>query len=431
MQSYINANINSPDGMQLPMGTTVFVVGTTDAPTQQTYPCTGLMMLNGRLGVAVPPDFGLSVGLNLRIIAPGCQEWTGRALTPATPGGQIELTNPETNQEYGIQLVAGTNSFRKSARVLTRAQLCTLTNTFQGLWVPTIEYGTLPLFDLVIGWFRGSTSAADRKAVYDAHLGVGDNAIELAVSGQYAEPGQAYTNIPGRDFSQDLSALSDLIAEADSYGLATTLRLAGDGQGAGPYYNDPGGMTYGFDWLMANFARIYQGLESVKGSIRWCPGYDAIFYGWTPQQVTLFFQMVRSVDPMAVWMLEFSSGVCHLGNSKDDYLPGGGLYNCDVFASEFDVGTNGGHNDTLWQIAARLLGPSYVRPSDQPAGDDPGAPFGPHSPSFYLSDGSHRGPFYTLGQEDFLYYQVRGQATKQTIDAYRAYKRSVGYALVG
>lgn len=325
----------------------------------------------------------------------------------------------------------------------TRDQLCTAQTTFQGPMVQTQQWGLTPWFQPALAWLTGPTAQADRLAAYRVLRSFGDNMGQLAVSSQYGEGGQFYQSIPGRDFSQDLPALQALCWEVVSHLGMVDLRLAGDGQGAGPGYNDPGGMTYGHDWLMANFARIVYGLKQgndVTPYIRWCPAYDAWFYGWTPQQVANFGALFRQVLPQGVLCGEFQAGICHLGNGKADYLIGGGLYNYDLFQSEYNMdnppeyaGNARGHNDTLYQIGARLLGPAYVRPSDQHPEDDPGAPFGAHSPNFYLSEGTNRGPYYTSGYEDLLYYLTRTppQATPQDCADYRAYKQLVGYSIVG
>src|ERR1051326_4637706 len=96
--------------------------------------------------------------------------------------------------------------------VPSRDQLCTVRCSLQGLTVQTQQYGTLPLFDPVIGWLD---VPADRAACYDVKARAGDTHVNLALSGQYAEPGQAYANIPGRDFSSadGLQALRALITE--------------------------------------------------------------------------------------------------------------------------------------------------------------------------------------------------------------------------
>lgn len=304
--------------------------------------------------------------------------------------------------------------------VPNREQLCTAKQTFQGLTVFSQQYGALPLFDPVALWFTGPNADADCAAVCQAHTSVGDQILTISLSGQYNEAGQAYQNIPGADFSNNLSDLSARLLSIVRRGLYIDLRLAGDGTAP-----DPAGMTYGHDWLMANFERIANGLAAVEPYIRWCPAYDAWWYGWSAQQVKDFGTLFRNVmGQQAVLCGEFGINGPHLGNGEKDYQPGGGLYDYDLFQLELDAGNAGGHNDDLWQPGARMIGPAYVRPPDQPHGDDP-------SPPFYLIGGTDRGPFHAQAFEDWLYYQVRNQCTIQQITDYRDYKRGVGFVLVG
>src|SRR2546421_1409632 len=79
-----------------------------------------------------------------------------------------------------------------------RDEICSFHCSFQGLRVRTEQYGDLPWFEPAIGWLD---SRQDRDAVYDVKVAAGDNCVNAAVSSQYAEPRQAYSNIPGRDYS--------------------------------------------------------------------------------------------------------------------------------------------------------------------------------------------------------------------------------------
>lgn len=305
--------------------------------------------------------------------------------------------------------------------VPTRDQLCTTKQWFQGLQAQTIQYGSLPLFDPVIGWFYGGSAREDRDAVRAAHKAVEDNIITVSLSGQYAEVGQAYQHVRGVDYSQNLGALSDLILENANNGFYTDLRLAGDGQGAGPGYNDPVGLTYGHDWLMKNFPRIVSGLSAAHPYIRWTPAYDAWFYGWDPSQVRKFGDLFRSIlGNGAVLCGEFGINGCHAGHAGADYAKNGCFYPYDLFQLEISTSDHGGHNELYWQNSARMLGPAYVRPPDQPAHDD-------LNPPFYLVGGTERGRFYASCWEDWLYEQVRNQVTIPTIINYRGYKSATGW----
>jgi len=314
----------------------------------------------------------------------------------------------------------------------TRQQLCTGQLTFQGFQCQTQQFGRINCqFPLDV------LTPTDRQSAYAAMHALGDTMALFMASHAYLEPGIPPPLSTPMDWTQNLSGLRALLIEAISNGFLIDLRLAGDGESIkdaqGNYiHNDPVGWTYGAQWLIENFPRIVDGLgRDIAPYIRWCPGFDGVWYGWTAEQIQAFGTLFRSVLPDGVLSLEFVAGVCHLGGGKSDYEPGGGLYEYDVFQSEYDTGNNGGHNDTLWQVGARMLGPAYIRPPDQPPFDDPGAPFSENSSNFYLSVPTPRGPRYTIGIEDWLYEWCRDRCALQTVTDYRSYKQSVGYAYVG
>lgn len=68
----------------------------------------------------------------------------------------------------------------------------------------------------------------------------------------------------------------------------------------------------------------------------------------------------------------------------------------DVVLMEFN---DGEFDDTVWQVLPRIIRP-YVRPADQPSGDDP-------NPPFYLAPASPRGPYYGRIFEYYIYGWVR------------------------
>ena len=75
------------------------------------------------------------------------------------------------------------------------------------------------------------------------------------------------------------------------------------------------------------------------------------------------------------------------------------------------------------RAAARELGASYVRPSDQPSGDDP-------SPPAYLTGGTPRGPFFPVAFEYDEYRWVRGQVAAGDVQQEQAYLKALGYPSV-
>lgn len=293
----------------------------------------------------------------------------------------------------------------------SRDQLCTVKMSFQGLKVTTPTYGEVLWWETIAWW----PNLADRQAAYAAKRAAGDTHIILDLSGSYKEIDESYDQV-GADYSQNLPALVALAEEAIKEGFLVDLRLAGDGQGAGPGYNDPVGMTYGHEWLMANFPRIAAAFAHLSPYIVFVPGYDGIFYGWEPEQVMAFGALFRSIFPQGTLGIEFGTGHIPLGEGGGDYLPGGRMQDYDVIYGEFDPFNY--HTDSTWQIVGRLVSP-YNRPADQPAGDDP-------HPPFYLSTPNPRGPWHFIAFEILTYRWVRGQCSPDEISAYRDYFASLG-----
>ena len=320
--------------------------------------------------------------------------------------------------------------------VPSREQLCAVKCSFQGLTVQTQQYGALPLFDPVIGWFTGPTAASDRAVCYAAHRAAGDTHINLAISSQYDEPGQAYSGIPGRDYTDDLDACRTLLIEAIQAGFYVLLMLAGDGEAP-----DPVGLTKGRTWLMQNFARIIAALRGDGSRERpdltpylvFCPGYDGVVPGWQPPSgVDDFALMARGVlGPSCVLAIELSAGYCVWAGDEFNNWAGAAGQCFDVILSEFPcpMGPPAPYNpsntppwDQVWQIVGRLVKP-YLRPADQPAHDDP-------NPPYYLGTGTPRGPYVYVAWEFDTYAWVRGCSLGQ-VETHRAYLRSLGCALVG
>lgn len=320
----------------------------------------------------------------------------------------------------------------------TRAQLCAVQCSFQGLTVATQQFGILPLFDPVIGWFTGQTAAADRAACYAAHREAEDTHVNLALSSQYDEPHQAYAGIPGRDYSEDLETFRVLLTEAICAGFYVLLMLAGDGE-----VPDPVGMTKGRTWLMANFARIVSALRGDGSTARpdltpyivFCPGYDGVVPGWQPPSgVDAFAFMARDVlGSTGALALELSAGYCvWAGDEFNNWAtPAGQCF--DVILSEFPYPMGPPEPcpanpndrtrwDQVWQIVGRLVRP-YRRPADQPPLDDP-------HPPYYLATVTSRGPYFYVAWEFDTYGWVRG-CSLASVKTHRAYLQSLGCTIVG
>lgn len=296
----------------------------------------------------------------------------------------------------------------------TRDELCAVKMSFQGLSFDTPTYGPVLWWETIAWW----PNLADRLAAYQAKRTAGDTHIILDLSGSYKEIDPDYDQI-GADYSQNLAPLVALAEEAIREGFLIDLRLAGDGQGAGPGYNDPVGMTYGHDWLMANFPRIAAAFAPLVDYIVFVPGYDGVFYGWEPDQVVAFGQLFRSIFPTGTLGIEFNTGHIPLGEGpgyRDAYGPNGCMQDYDVIYGEFDPFNY--HADSTWQICGRLV-EHYVRPADQPDGDDP-------HPPYLLRTPNVRGPWYFIAFEILTYLWVRGRISPEDITAYRTYYADMG-----
>ncbi len=314
----------------------------------------------------------------------------------------------------------------------SRDAACMVNCSMQGLTVTTGQYGNLPYYEAIISWLN----AADRQACYTAKKAIGNTHCGIVLSGQYASSGQAYTNIPGKDLSQDLGTLSTLIIEIITAGFVPILFLAGDGIGAGPGYNDPLGWTYGWQWLMNNLGRVVAALQTssngdLTNQILFSPGFDGVFYGWgvpgevpdlQPSRVQQFGALFRSLLPNGYLAIEHGIGTIPVGGGPADYNAGGPMRNYDVILSEFDPWA-GLHVDSCWQVAGRLLGPAWRRPppSDMPPADDP-------NPPFYLQAGTPRGQYYTCGFEFDTYNWVRNKVSAADVVNHRQYLQSLGYS---
>jgi len=320
------------------------------------------------------------------------------------------LTDPTTITHIALQKRATS----PLPQIPSRARVCGVKETFQGLTVDTEQYGHIPWFEAAYV----SLNDKDRAQARQVKRGAEDTHLELALAWNYQEPGYSYP-VPGRDLTGDLPTYRALVEEVIRDGFIPVLRLAGDGTAP-----DPQGWTKGHDWLMANLEAILTALREPVDLLPYClitPGYDGVFYGWSPDQVRAFLSKLRSLAPACHIGLEFSAGICHLGNGTADYTDPNGLQQLDVVMGEYDGPPN---TDKLWQVSARWLGPAYRRPPDQPTGDDV-------SPPYYLGAGTPRGPFYAIGLEWREYDWVRGHVDLGTLELERRYIQTCGYEHVG
>jgi hypothetical protein len=317
----------------------------------------------------------------------------------------------------------------------SRDEILSARGSFQGLEVKTEQYGVLRWFDPFLG---SLDRLEDRQAVYAAKLAVGQKRLTLAVSYAYRSQNQAYTNIPGRDFSKDLPALHALMEEAIRAGLYIDLRMAGDGQSRDDRsYNDPQGDTYGHQWLMEHSGEIHGALADLDPWTIYGPGFDGVFsknYEWLPEQVRAWWLLMRSLVTWKGYVSqEWGAGICDMGDGEDTYRGAGEAV--DVFYLESPWppahtgqpkpdGAIGFVGDEIWQVSSRMLGPEYRRPSDQPPTIDP------NMHESRVRFGTPRGKTYVQFDEFDTYGHVRMMPLAQ-IEADRAYLKSLGFSLVG
>ena len=216
--SRINATVRLPDGQPLPLGQPLYVLGLDDSATP--FPVTGVLVEAGRLVVSLPEQVPASVGLNLTVIAPNCQPWTGRALTPVL-GQVLELTNPESKQTYGIDLKAGTNPFRARSlpRLVPTGQFFVLDN---GQPFTVIECSDFRLYELFL---RGQ----DITPVLEQRASIGFNMVRVFGMGVITFSDGSTMNLqpqawPG--YYTQLSGFFSLLAEFGLYGEFTAFAAA-------------------------------------------------------------------------------------------------------------------------------------------------------------------------------------------------------------
>lgn len=408
-------------------------------------------------GYAVWPSVPVPFSGNLQLA--GGAQWyggpSGQAL--AIPNGQnITIRVGPTPSNLQDVLLPPCVRFKGGSTLPappSRAQLCGVRCSFQGLTVETSR-GALPWFEPALGW---EAFSADHEDIYDVKYAAGDTHVNIALSSQYDEPNQAYAGIAGKDFSNDLTALRALIMEIICAGASrglpngflVLLAMAGDGM-----QPDPVGMTYGFDWLMQNFERVWSALRGDTGEgpdltpwILPMPGYDGVVPGWQPWTcVNEYVRMARAVvGPSAPLAIELAAGYCVWSGEENDWATEDGQM-FDVILQEYPypmqppnaipanllnaqgwkaTTTNEQRApwDQVWQMTGRMVQP-YNRPSDQPANDDPGgAPF-------LLASGTPRGPFFYIKWEFDTYGWVRWCPLAQ-VQAHRATLTALGGDFVG
>jgi hypothetical protein len=293
----------------------------------------------------------------------------------------------------------------------SRDQAITIvTSGMQGTTIYTSQYGVLPWWDAALPWL---TEPSDRRAIYTSKKQLGDThqLIQLPWGPPlYDEPDQAYS--PDRFGPLNWTGSGDerlhgLVDEVVRAGLIPVVFLGGDDG------------ERGFPHAVEQLPDVVAKLGPLMAYTVISPFWDGGWYGWTAEHLTAFSQQFRQLGGLYLAM-EFQPGRIPVGNGPPDYAWNGAMAGYDVLLQEFDFDV---HQDSTWQVAGRLLGPAYVRPPDQPHGDDP-------SPPWYLSHGSQRGPYGVVAFEYETYLWVRNQVSVEQIQQDRAYLSALGYPAV-
>ena len=296
--------------------------------------------------------------------------------------------------------------------VPTRDQVCSVQMSFQGL---TVDLGTGP-----IGWFEGALcclTPAQRRIVYAAKHLAGDThaIIEVQHGGPlYPEPDQPYADFQCPDYTTDHAALEAITEEIIRAGFIPCLFMK----------EDTAEVSTDLIQIAVNVLRTAAVGDLTQYAI-FMPGYDGVFYGWAPPNITNWDVIARANGARYLG-IEHNTGHIPLGNGPGDYA-GGAMSGFDVILSEFDPWGQPGFpaqaGDTVWQIADRLLGPAFVRPPEMGGGDDP-------HPPWYLASGSDRGPYFAVAFETDTYWWVRNRVSLADVERKRVYFYKLGYRWV-
>lgn len=351
----------------------------------------------------------------------------------------MQWDNQEWAELQRTNTIAGSHNFytltpTKPPRihVPSKDELMKAQYTFQGLRANCPQYDPrpIPVFDPMLD----VVDDACFEEILRAHSNAGDQVVGVALSHQYDEPGVIPILRAGRDWSNDLAGLHAFIDRIIDHGFYVQLALAGDGHSVMDrdgrllnVYNDPVGHTYGCEWLNANWPRIADSLEDIRGYIRFVPGFDGVFYGCEtpegdPVEIPKFAKQFKARWPDAVLGIHFNTGHIPFGEGGDDFLPGGRMWLFDMVIAEFDSQLD---QDSTWQIIGRLqhrFG-DYKRPPEQPAGDDDG----PGKPPAYL----RVWPGVLMCQEWDTYFDVRFFTTPAQVQQKRNKLRAMGCPYVG
>lgn len=283
----------------------------------------------------------------------------------------------------------------------SRAAILASHESFQGAFLTTTQFGVLPWWPTA--WV--SLNAADRAASYAQIVSWGDTDITVSASWSYGESGQPYgdgqlvpnTNyFAGADYAHaDVAGFRAAVKDVIQHGFVPRIFMEGDN-----------GFTY-YMWVMPLIVQALQPQPTdsldLTPYVKLQMCYDSCVPGWQPpSQIDEAILATRAACPGCVIALELSTGYPCWGGGD-----GCGFVNYQSPAGQaldeidWEGNTWPTNNwDQYWQVLARLLGPAYVRPANQPANDDP-------NPPFYLAGGTPRGPWQVQCLEPYTYQWVR------------------------
>lgn len=285
----------------------------------------------------------------------------------------------------------------------TRAQILSddSRQVFQGVAYQSQQYGPIQCFGPELS---SLDLLQDRVAYYTANRQAGSNICQMSIAGETYVSGSFTYPVPGPGMRwlNDLPGWVDRVYEILTVGGFKAMQLMSFGDGlTGP--DNPYGQATLMRWLptIVKALKFSKYGNLAKGFTVWMPGYDGVVWVWTPQQILDFANVIRSIEPDAIIGFENPAGVLGpYGEGREQF--DGPLQVFDVFLQEYAYQPFD-NKDQIWQIDARFQGPTYVRPADQPANDDPGAPFAVS----ILSAGTPRGDYFWRPWEGFTYGWVR------------------------
>ena len=318
-----------------------------------------------------------------------------RYVTPVTPG---DYEGPVLTPALPI------------VPVPTRAQVCGVRLTFQGLTAVTQQFGRQPWFEPA---YQCCTRESDRAAVRVQKLAAGDTHLILEfftdTGSLYDEPGQPWQAAISPSGEQNPQWFLGLVQEVRESGLIPIVAFDGDNADHVPR---------GSANALRQLPLLVDLLHDWHTDILYARLWDGVFYGSSPANIEAFGTAFRHLLPLGYLAIEHDPGHIPVGGGPTDYAPGGRMDAYDVIMGEFHSPPN---DDATWQVLGRMIRP-YHRPPDQPVGDDP-------NPPFYLVD-SPRGPRAYIVFEDDEYDWVRGRIAYTELQRRGAYYRAMGAKFV-